>query len=225
MTPGLASVITPVYNGERFLAQALESALAQDYHPIEVVVVDDGSEDTSAAIAERFGQPVRCLRRTHAGQAAAREVGVAASEGEFIAFLDADDLWPPYRLSLQIEKLMAQPEIDGVHGRVMQFRDGEDVQIESEAPRTVPVTSSGTLLIRRSAYLKVGSVRTDLRVGEFIEWYGRALDAKLCFETLDAVVLFRRVHDANLTATLRENPTDYLRAVKATLDRRRGRRN
>ena len=100
MDKPLVSVIVPVYNGEHYLSFAIHSILRQDYHPSEVIVVDDGSTDNSANIARSFKE-VRYIHQSNQGVAMARNVGIAAARGEFIAFLDADDLWTPNKLSIQ----------------------------------------------------------------------------------------------------------------------------
>src|SRR3954451_22735593 len=87
----LVSCIVPVFNGERYLREALQSILAQSYRPIEVVVVDDGSTDRSPVVVAGFGREVRYLRQENAGPAAARNHGVQEARGELLAFLDADD--------------------------------------------------------------------------------------------------------------------------------------
>jgi glycosyltransferase involved in cell wall biosynthesis len=89
------SVITPCYNGAMYLRQTIESVLTQTYPPLEMIVVDDGSTDDSAAIAESFGPPVRVIRQRNAGTAAARDAGLALAQGEYIHFLDGDDLLQP----------------------------------------------------------------------------------------------------------------------------------
>src|ERR1044072_1619841 len=106
----LVSVIIPVYNGGRYLRAALESVFAQTYRPIEVIVVDDGSADDSGLIAQSFPE-VRHMRQQNQGVAAARNNAIAASRGEFLAFLDQDDLWTPEKLRLQIGYLLTHPEL------------------------------------------------------------------------------------------------------------------
>ena len=96
------SVVVPCYNGAPFLRETLESALAQTHPPLEVIVVDDGSTDDSAAIAEGFGPPVRVIRQGNQGESVARNRGVEAATGEWVAFLDADDLWEPGKTSVQL---------------------------------------------------------------------------------------------------------------------------
>lgn len=89
------SIVVPCYNGERFLQATLESAIHQTQPPLEVIVIDDGSTDGSAAIAERFGSPVRVIRQTNHGESVARNRGVSEARGSHVLFLDADDLlWP-----------------------------------------------------------------------------------------------------------------------------------
>src|SRR4029078_4929566 len=107
----LVSVIIPVFNGERFLGDALSSVQAQDYRPLEVLVADDGSTDASATLAESFAG-VRCLRLEHAGVSRARDRGGAASNGEWLAFLDADDIWLPGKISAQVAAARADPELE-----------------------------------------------------------------------------------------------------------------
>jgi glycosyltransferase involved in cell wall biosynthesis len=96
--PTTVSVITPCYNGSAFLAATLQSVLSQTQRPLEIIVVDDGSTDNSAAIAEAFGPPVRVLRQTNQGESVARNRGIAEARGTHVLFLDADDLLAPEAL-------------------------------------------------------------------------------------------------------------------------------
>ncbi|MCE5256776.1 MAG: glycosyltransferase family 2 protein [Spirochaetaceae bacterium] len=111
------SVIIPAYNASETLAKALESVLVQDMEgrKVEVVIVDDGSSDDTAAVAEcyvrRYPGIIRLLHQKNAGPAAARNAGVAAAEGDYIAFLDADDEWLPGKLRAQMELLEANPGV------------------------------------------------------------------------------------------------------------------
>jgi glycosyltransferase involved in cell wall biosynthesis len=96
----LVSVIVPVYNGEDTIAQTIDSALAQDFADFEVVVVDDGSTDSSATIVGRYGKRIRTVRQQNFGAAAARNLGASIATGEYLAFLDADDTWARDKLQL-----------------------------------------------------------------------------------------------------------------------------
>lgn len=103
------SVVIPCYNGAAFLAETLRSVLGQTYAPLEVIVIDDGSTDNSATIAAGFGPPVRVVRQENRGESAARNRGIALARGDWVALLDADDLWEPEKLELQVHALRDAP--------------------------------------------------------------------------------------------------------------------
>jgi hypothetical protein len=115
------SVVIPTFNSARYLREAIRSVLEQTHRVLELIVVDDGSTDTSVATASRFGAPVRVLRRAHAGIGASRNVGIAEAQGEFVALLDADDVWEPSKLARQLALFEAEPDLDIVFGGVEQF--------------------------------------------------------------------------------------------------------
>jgi len=105
------SVIIPSYNAEKFIRQTLDSVLAQTYRDFEIIVVDDGSKDSTAKIAGSYGEQVRCLRKTNGGVSEARNFGFKNSGGDYVAFLDAEVLWEPTKLEKQVRLLDKNPEI------------------------------------------------------------------------------------------------------------------
>ncbi len=111
----LVSVIIPSYNMEKFTPLTVESVLAQDYLNVEIIIVDDGSTDGSLTALSRFGDRIRVLEQKNAGACAARNRGLAECKGEFVAFLDCDDLWERHKLSRCVEALMAEPTAVMVH--------------------------------------------------------------------------------------------------------------
>ena len=111
----LVSVVIPVYNGERFLRESLESVLAQTFQDYEIVCVDDGSMDGSCALLKQYGARVRVIQQANAGQSAARNVGVRQATGGFVAFLDQDDRWYPSKLAQQVTVLSGEPDVVMVH--------------------------------------------------------------------------------------------------------------
>ena len=128
---GLVSVILPTYNRAYSIGQAIESVLAQTYRPLEIIVVDDGSSDNTAEVVGQFGSDVRYLRQANAGVAAARNHGFAIARGEFIALIDSDDCWYPYKLEMQVAFLRAFPEAGMVWTDMAAVRDnGEKVYDE-----------------------------------------------------------------------------------------------
>lgn len=104
------SVIIPCYNGARFVGTTIESALQQTHSPSEIIVIDDGSTDDSAAIAASYGPPVRVIQQPNQGESVARNVGIAAAQGHYIAFLDADDLLDQHAFEVQVQALRDKPE-------------------------------------------------------------------------------------------------------------------
>ncbi len=214
-TMPLVSVIIPVFNGERYVADAVASVLAQRHHALEVIVVDDGSTDASAEVVQRVADTrCRLVQQPSNGAASARNRGVAESTGTLLAFLDADDVWTPDKLERQVRALAAEPEIDMVFGHYVTF--GRDCDPDDARPGY----SLGTMLVRRESFLRVGPLSTAWRVGEFIDWYARAEEAGLRHVMLTDVLLRRRAHGDNLTARQRHAAVDYARIVRGIAARR-----
>lgn len=129
MTPGLVSTIIPVFNRPRQLLEAVASVLAQDYRPVEILIVDDGSTDETASVADRLGADhpeVRVLHQPNGGPGRAREAGRQRAQGEFIQYLDSDDLLLPGKFSAQVAGLRARPEC-GVSYGWTRFRSASGV--------------------------------------------------------------------------------------------------
>ena len=121
MTQGpLVSVLVPTFNRAHLVPEAIRSVLSQDYAPFEVVVVDDGStDDTATVINQEFGRRIRYIRQENAGPGAARNTGIRASSGEYIAFQDSDDIWLPGKLRAQVDALNRHPECALVYGKAL----------------------------------------------------------------------------------------------------------
>ena len=219
------TVIIPVYNGERYLADGIESVLAQTHPPAEVLVVDDGSTDNSAVIAQEYAPQVRFWHQSNLGPAAARNAGIRMSTGELLAFLDADDLWAPDKLARQVEILEQRSDLEAVLGHIEEFVSpdiSDEMARRLRAMKTAhPGYSAGTLLVRRSVFLSIGYLDEDLQFGEFIDWWARAMDAGLTYAMLPGVVMRRRLHGDNHTLRHRTHTRDYLRVARAALERRR----
>lgn len=222
----LVSVVIPVRDGARYLAEAIESALAQRDAAVDVVVVDDGSVDASAAIARRYAPDVRLLERERGGAGAARNAGVGLARGTHLAFLDADDVLAPRSLAARLEAAARHtPSPDLVWGRVRCFVSPDLPAREAAAiacPRApIPGRLAGGLLLRRATFDAVGPMPTHLRVGEFIAWAARAQELGLVQLDVADVVLHRRLHRTNLGRTQHAARGDYARLLKEMLDRRR----
>src|SRR2546426_10444106 len=113
----LVSVVIPVYNGERYLADAIQSVREQTYQNFELIVVDDGSTDGSAEVVKRFGEAIRYVHQANGGVCKARNTGIAVARGAYLAFLDQDDLWLPEKLAVQVAYLDSHPEVGAVYSQ------------------------------------------------------------------------------------------------------------
>lgn len=219
------SVVVPARNAAPYLAECLASVLGQSHPAHEVIVVDDGSTDATAAIAARFGAPVRVVGQAPAGANPARNRGVRESSGEFVAFLDADDLWEPTKLEVQLAAFAEDPPPDVVFGMVTQFRSpelaaGEGPVLRSGA-RPVVGHHLGAMLVRRGTFEAVGWLDETTYSGDFVDWFARASDQRLRIVTVDEVVMRRRLHRHNKGLTEPAGPREYARALRKVLERRR----
>lgn len=176
----IVSVVIPAHNDGRHLRECLDSVFAQDV-PVEVIVVDDGSEDDTAEILATYGERVKVLRQDNAGAGAARNAGMDAASGEFIAFLDADDVWLPGKLRQQLAVLQQRPRVGFVFtGWRCLYPDGNtsDVHamgslIYSDLLMDCRILTS-TVVMRRSVVDAIGRFATDLRRGQDYNYWIRA---------------------------------------------------
>lgn len=227
MSAPRVSCVIPVYNGERYLGEAIDSVLAQTSPVDEIVVVDDGSTDGSSAVAEGYGGPVRCVRQDNAGPSAASNRGVEAADGEVVAFLDADDRWRPQKIERQLACLEANPDLAVVFAHVLNFwepelREEAERFREHRIARPTPGYVRGTMTVRRSAFVSAGLFDPRLDHGEVQEWILRARERNLGVDILPEVLLDRRLHRGNRSRVLRDQSRDeFLRLVKRNLDRKR----
>jgi len=220
----MVTVIIPVYNGEEHLAKAIESALAQRYRPLEIVVVDDGSTDASLDIARSYAQ-VRVVHQTNQGHAAARNAGLAVRRGECVAFLDADDTWHPDKLHTQMTYLDEHPELGYVICRMQVFLEpgtewpswlNKDHYVRAPAG-FVP----SALVARQWVFEEIGGFDVSYRHGNDSDWFFKARDAGIPMGVVPQVLLFKRVHSANMSHAVDEMTSDILRVVRSSLVRRK----
>ena len=220
----LVSVIIPVYNGARFLRAALESVFAQTYRPLEVIVVDDGSVDDSGAIAQSFPE-VHYIRQENQGVAAARNNAIEVARGEFLAFLDQDDLWRPEKLKAQVGYLLDNPDL-GYTLTHQQFFLEPGATLPPWFRKELLATVHtgwvlGTLVVRRSVFDQVGGFATGYSAANDSDWFFRAKAAGIRTAVVPELLLLKRVHEANDSGRAKEILSELLKVVKTSLDRQR----
>ena len=223
----LVSVVIPAHNSQQYIVPALDSILAQKHRPLEILVVDDGSTDTTPDIVRGYAPEVRLIQQNQRGHPAARNAGIRAATGMFLAFLDHDDLWTPDKLDRQIASFENNPALDLVFGHNQNFFTPEMTPEERGRVvvplRPLPGLLQGAMLARRESFDRVGLFSEERGVGDFLDWYGRAMLARMNVEMLPEIVVYRRIHASNYQRTHRYQVREYLRAVKDLLDRRRAR--
>jgi len=216
------SVVIPVFNGANYIVEAIDSVLAQSPAPLEIIVVDDGSTDDTPSVVGTFGPPVTYHRQENRGTSAARNLGAALATGELLAFLDADDLWAPRKLALQLAAMADDPRLEIVFGHVQEFFH-TPMQAGDAGP-AIPGLHPGAMLIRRPTFDRVGGFSEDFQQAEVVEWMARLMEREVMYRVIPDTVMYRRIHGSNKG---RDNPvarSQYLHILKRHLDRRRATR-
>ena len=222
MSTPKVSVIIPNYNYGRYLRKTIDSVLAQSYPNVEVVVVDDGSKDNSLEILREYEGKVLTIEQRNGGVSSARNSGVKNSDGEFVAFLDADDLWLPEKLEKQIAKFQANPEIGMVHC-AMTYIDAEDrVKNEIETgldgwiseeflrfERSCVVGAGSTALVPRAVFDEVGGF--DSRQTTAADWdFSYRIASKYEIGYVRESLVLYRLHGTNMHGNIAAMEHDML---------------
>ena len=219
------SVIIPVYNGELYLGEAIESVLSQSFQPSEIIIIDDGSADSSKSIVKQYKPNVHYFYQTNKGTASARNLGINMSRGNFLAFLDQDDTWESKKLEMQINAFQKDKNLDIVFGYLQQFYSPElqeKIRMKIYCPdHPEPGYLPSAMLIKRDTFFKVGMFDTKWKIGEWTNWFVRATEIGLRTEMLSDILVKRRIHNENKGILKRDERTEYVKILKASLDRRR----
>ncbi len=222
MTDELVSIVIAAHNEEAFIDQALQSVHAQTYKPIEVIVVDDGSQDRTAEIAATHN--VHLIQQPHLGPSAARNTGLRNAHGQYWTIFDADDLMPPHRIEKQITHLQQHPHHQIVLGLTTAFVNPG----EPRPPHYNPTWDNGpfhghpgTTFGRRGAFETVGLFDERLRLGEDLDWQARAKDAGITTGRIDELCLYYRVHGSNTSADTQANRRATLALLRDSVQRQR----
>jgi glycosyltransferase involved in cell wall biosynthesis len=230
MIPEKVSVIIPAFNHAEFIASAVESCLAQTLSPWEVIVIDDGSEDGTRDVLNQFGSRIRYIRQERAGVSAARNRGIEESTGEFIAFLDADDIWVPERLERQVEEFKKDGLIGLVHSGLSSFNSETSEQLSEITEglsgwiadelllwKDPSIAAPGSIMTKRSVIMETGGFDPEIKVGE--DWdfcYRIARKYKVAFVPLP--LLKYRIHNSSAHRNIDEMAKGMGRFYKKAFD-------
>ena len=220
------SVIVPVYNGAKFLSEAVASIRRQNYHPLEIIIVDDGSTDETAELVTGLGKDIRYAYQRNSGPAAARNKGLDMARGEIIAFLDVDDLWPPDKLRIQVARLVNDSSLDVVLGRIQFIKLPGAPEFQIQGPNNTHVNVHlGSGAFRKSVFDKVGVFDETLRYSEDHDWFLRAREQGVSMTIVEQVTLHYRLHGNNMTQDKNAKGFQLTQVLKKSLDRRRRQSN
>jgi glycosyltransferase involved in cell wall biosynthesis len=224
------SVIMPVRNGERFIEEALVSVLPQIALDDEIIVVDDGSTDATRSMLARVADPrIRVLNGVGCGASSARNIGLAAAVGEFIGFIDHDDLWPAGRHRAMMQAMAGDPQLDAVFGRIRIRLDPGAIQwpwLRHQDGCHAPGSNLGNALYRSAMLRRIDGFDESLRFGEDLEYFNRLRQLGLRFALCDVDAMIYRRHTTNISndeRAMRNMVFDFIKRKKAETTRLRSR--
>jgi glycosyltransferase involved in cell wall biosynthesis len=220
----LVSVIIPVYNGQKYLAATIESVIQQTYQPLEIIVIDDGSTDNSTAIARSYSE-VNYIYQNNQGVAVARNTGIANSQGEFIAFIDQDDLWTSNKLAVQIDYLLKHPNLAYTITKMRTFLESDidkPAWLKAEfLDSDISAYIVGSLVAHRFIFNQIGKFNPIYKFGNDSDWFFRAIDAGFPATVIPEMLLYKRIHDANESHKIQAMTEDMLKLIRASIQRKR----
>ncbi|HEY9704612.1 MAG TPA: glycosyltransferase family A protein [Allocoleopsis sp.] len=217
----LVSVIIPVYNGAKFLKDAIANVKSQNYHPLEIIIVDDGSTDETAIIAQSFGEQIIYIYQENKKAASARNKGLKIAKGELMAFLDVDDLWSENKLNQQVKYLETNTDIEVVTGLLQRVVIDENKQILEEFDEKSLTVSCSTALYRKYVFEKVGYFDEVLKQNEDTDLFMRLRENNIKIGIIEEILLYYRRHKTNTTLNQDENMRFMLKSLQKSIQRRR----
>ena len=222
------TVIMPVYNGEQYLAEAIQSVLTQSFSDFELVIVDDGSTDGSGAIVQQFlprYPNIRYLYQENAGVSAARNTGITANQTPLIAFLDQDDRWTKDTLQHQITYHQSHPEVGYTLGHQICFLEAGIATPKWFLLQKLDLPHigylPGTLMVKRWLFDQLGLFDTQYPISSDADWFARANDAKIPMHILSELILERRIHGRNQSQQAERIHTELFQLLQASIQRKK----
>ena len=198
----LISVIVVTYNRAHFLKDALDSIQRQTFRDYEIILVDDGSTDNTKEIAEKY-EEIRYIYQEHGGISKARNTGVKAARGQWIAFLDSDDLWKEEKLQKQVDYITVHPDCRIVYTRCSNFTDIPEDKLEERQKILLQTNIKWCLpsaLIDAKLFDEIGMFDEKMPYSEDTDWIFRLKFYKVSMDhCLDEILYLRRVHGSNIS--------------------------
>ena len=219
----LVSAVVAAYNSQRFLGETIESILNQTYGPLELIVVDDGSTDGTAEVAKSY-PAVRYIHQTNLGPSAARNSGIQAAKGEYLAFSDSDDIWDRRRLQVQMDFHLANPEALVSFTWMRNFLQPGSPRPAWLTPQfedSYPGLFAGTMVAHRKLFDLVGLFDPEFWHGESAEFFTRIKENGVAINVIEEPLYFRRLHDTNMSLETDKDRRGVIKALKRSLDRKR----
>lgn len=226
-TSPLISAIIPVFNGAEFIEEAINSVLFQTYPNIEIIVIDDGSMDDSEIKISAY-KNIKYKKQLNVGPAAARNLGCQFASGEFLAFLDQDDMWLPNKIEKQVDLFLKFPSLEFVLCHQQIIFDKRNLrlppylvkQIDAAMYRAVPSYSPSALLVKRRLLESLGGFSAHHPFYSETDFFIRIKELNTPFEVLPETLLLKRFHQANLSFRTGLTSAELLCILRASLRRR-----
>lgn len=220
----LVSVIIPVFNGEKYIAEAIESVLNQTYQNYEIIFIDGNSTDKTPIIAQSYPQ-IRYFLQNSQGITNGYNEGIDEAKAELITFLSCDDIWTHDKLKIQVNYMIDNPEIQYSVGKVKLFLEEGNLPpsgfktelLEGDHIGIIPET----LMVRKNVFQQVGKFNPEFTVAFDTDWFARCQDAKIPMTIIDKVVLYKRIHNNNVSLNNRNFDQYLLKILRESIHRKR----
>lgn len=223
-----ASIIMPVKNGENYIEESLESVILNTLESDEIIIIDDGSEDKTLSILEKLmtiHKGIILFKGNNLLPSGARNIGLKYARGEFVTFIDHDDLWPLYRLKHHISILNESPKTDVVRGKVLYFSDNQLKLTEFDflpEDNTVYQVNLGSFTFRKIVFDHLGFFNETLKFGEDVDLFFRLNESRIQIYNDELISLKYRIHDNNMTHNKAENNKHvFFKLLAMSIKRRR----
>jgi len=216
--------IIPVYNGEKYVAESIDSVLNQTQSMSKILVVNDGSTDGTLNVLDQYDGRIEVINKQHSGLSDTLNAGIMSSDTEYIAFLDADDIWDPSKTETQL-RAINENDVDMCFCYMEQFISPDMTEDQRRMVKLDQTKIKGyskvAMIVRRDVFSKVGMFDINFNTGDFIDWYSRAMAQKITHCIVDEVLCRRRIHLSNFMRSEKSDVGDFAAIMRKHLLRMR----